>query len=277
MKSSLLTSNKLSPCTKCDVSITRCEFCLMKYDKLDPVATHQHKEFHDVQTKGLKWAVPNYLKNSKFVSKPLMSPFQKSQGSRDIMSMLSASQDLLKTPDNSQRTAKCSSQDYKDCGDCIVEIQKTNMQEIKLALQLLDFVNEELTAPKDENDFWISGKGKCLVFIKDGRAVGVITLEDLVSSHYNMKWMILSSKQIVEHVNPRFLAGISRIWVSKHYRRKGIALKLLEAAQKNFHNGVELKPLQIAWSQPSESGSKTAKKFNSILHKSGELLIPVYF
>ncbi|KAL6938164.1 hypothetical protein ACO0RG_004707 [Hanseniaspora osmophila] len=278
MKSSLLTSNKLSPSTKYDIMIKKCDICLMKYNKLDPVAAHRHKEFHDVQTKGLKWAVSNYLKNSKFALKPLNSSLKNSRGTRDIFQMLSGSQHHQPlTPENSQRSTNFNPQEDSACGEYIIEIQKENVQEVKLALQLLDFVNEELTAPKDENDFWISGNGKCFVFIKDGRAVGVITLEDLVSTHYTMKWMILSTKEIVEHVNPRFLAGVSRIWVSKQYRRNGIALKLLETARRSFCFGVELKPLQIAWSQPSESGSKTAKKFNSVLHKSGELLIPVYF
>lgn len=55
--------------------------------------------------------------------------------------------------------------------------------------------------------------------------------------------------------------GVSRIWVSRDHRRAGVAMALLEAASKHFCRDCVQPKCGIAWSQPTESGTRLARKW----------------
>ena len=57
------------------------------------------------------------------------------------------------------------------------------------------------------------------------------------------------------------LLGIARIWTSKTYRGKGLAMDLLECARNNFFYGVEAPKDLVAFSQPTESGGRLAERW----------------
>ena len=57
------------------------------------------------------------------------------------------------------------------------------------------------------------------------------------------------------------LLGISRIWISKTYRGKGLAVELLDCARHNFFYGVEAPKDLVAFSQPTESGGRLAERW----------------
>ena len=57
------------------------------------------------------------------------------------------------------------------------------------------------------------------------------------------------------------LLGISRIWTSKTYRGRGLAVDLLECARNNFFYGVEAPKDLVAFSQPTDSGGRLAKRW----------------
>ena len=57
------------------------------------------------------------------------------------------------------------------------------------------------------------------------------------------------------------LLGISRIWISKTHRGKGLAVELLECARHNFFYGVEAPKDLVAFSQPTESGGRLAERW----------------
>lgn len=57
------------------------------------------------------------------------------------------------------------------------------------------------------------------------------------------------------------LLGISRIWTSKSHRGHGLAINLLEYARENFFYGIEVPRHLVAFSQPTESGGKLAKRW----------------
>ncbi|ETI26624.1 hypothetical protein G647_10385 [Cladophialophora carrionii CBS 160.54] len=67
-----------------------------------------------------------------------------------------------------------------------------------------------------------------------------------------------SSICISEETYPA-VVGVSRIWTSKAFRHKGIANNLLECVMNQFIYGLELEPLQLAFSQPTESGAALAR------------------
>ncbi|MCJ1442521.1 MAG: N-acetyltransferase O1 (Establishment of cohesion protein 1) [Stictis urceolatum] len=57
------------------------------------------------------------------------------------------------------------------------------------------------------------------------------------------------------------LLGISRVWVSKSHRRKGIAQTLLDSARNNFFFGIQVPKKMVAFSQPTESGGYLAESW----------------
>lgn len=57
------------------------------------------------------------------------------------------------------------------------------------------------------------------------------------------------------------LLGISRIWTSRSYRGRGIAFDLLDCARGNFFYGMEVPKDLVAFSQPTESGGRLAKRW----------------
>lgn len=78
--------------------------------------------------------------------------------------------------------------------------------------------------------------------------------------------LINNSKSEERTYNPNepksCICGISRIWVSKYHRRKGIAFKLLEAVRKHFVYGIEMKRDEdMAFSQPTDNGNHLATKY----------------
>lgn len=57
------------------------------------------------------------------------------------------------------------------------------------------------------------------------------------------------------------LLGISRIWVSNQFRKQGLARRLLDAARGDFMYGLTVQKRLTAFSQPTESGGKLARRY----------------
>jgi N-acetyltransferase len=57
------------------------------------------------------------------------------------------------------------------------------------------------------------------------------------------------------------VVGVSRIWTSKSFRRKGIANNLLDCVMNQFIYGLEIARNELAFSQPTDSGAALAKSW----------------
>lgn len=55
------------------------------------------------------------------------------------------------------------------------------------------------------------------------------------------------------------VVGVSRIWTSKNFRRKGIANNLLDCVMNQFIYGMEIDRDEVAFSQPTDMGAALAK------------------
>lgn len=231
-------ANKLTKCTKCG----------MTYSNQSTNDVLTHTSFHDLHLNGRKWS--NNWGQQVHITSDLSS------GS-------------LSTPSLSQ-------DDYISDNAKIVMIRPNHPSEVKATLEIMTMVNNELSAPHDENSFWSQEEnpGKAFVYVKDGRAVGVITMEVLEKDRG--RWMIYKNKSIVQKSRPQFILGISRIWVCKSQRLQGIATKLLDASRQNTIFGEIVDKRFVSWSQPSDNGGKMALRYNSVKHASGEILIPCY-
>lgn len=231
-------SNKIIECTKCG----------MTYSNQSNEDMMMHNKFHDLRINGRKWS-NNWGQHVHLVE-------ESQYGS-------------LATPLLSQDS--CFADDER-----IVMVRPNHSAEVNATLEIMALVNNELNAPHDENSFWSNenGTGKAFIYVKNGRAVGVVTIEILGKDRG--RWMIYKNKVIVQKSRPQFILGISRIWVCKSQRLNGIATKLLNAARQNAILGKIIDKQFVAWSQPSDNGGKMALRYNSVKHNSGEILVPCY-
>ncbi|QLL33907.1 hypothetical protein HG536_0F02320 [Torulaspora globosa] len=228
-------------------SLIKCCQCEMTYSPSALNDASAHRVYHDMHLKGRKWS---------------------SSWGTDVTSH---QETVMLTPPSSSKSDSRFGQNER-----IVMIRAASAPEVKATMEIMNIVNDELNAPHDENEFWSlpGGQGKAFLYVKDNRAVGVVTVEVLGPSRG--RWMVYESKSIIEHVRPTFLLGISRIWVCRTERHKNIATRLVEAARENTIYGRSIDKRQIAWSQPTDSGGKLAFRYNGTRHKSGKILIPCY-
>ena len=159
----------------------------------------------------------------------------------------------------------------------IICINKSNKRHIQKVELLLSMVNQELNASQDSGQ-WKKpefDKSKAFVIIIDNKAIGLCTTDTIQPDQG--RWMIHKTQSIVPNqINRNVVIGISRIWISRKWRQYGLGKKLLNVVLKNSIYSVQLLKNQVAFSQPSFSGGMLAKSFNGVIHKSGEMLLPVY-
>lgn len=228
-------------------TLIKCAQCGMTYSNLSHNDISSHQKFHDIRLKGRKWS-------SKW-------------GQEVSISTISVNT----TPSLSQGN------DQIEFNEKVVMIRPGYKMEVNATIDIMTMVNDELNAPHDENGFWSEeheNNGKAFVFVKNGRAVGALTMEILTKNRG--RWMIYKNKEIVQNSRPQFVLGISRIWVCKSQRLRGIATTLLNTAREHTIFGKNVDRRYVAWSQPSDNGGKMAIRYNSVKHGSGEILIPCY-
>ncbi|KKY25062.1 putative sister chromatid cohesion acetyltransferase eco1 [Phaeomoniella chlamydospora] len=118
-----------------------------------------------------------------------------------------------------------------------------------------------------------SDRYKVFLHLKDGKCVG-LCLAERITEGYKVKankldkgdsnetaMRPISSSISVEEQSSPAVVGISRIWTSKAFRRKGIATNLLDCVMNHFIYGMEIEKEEVAFSQPTESGGKLAREW----------------
>lgn len=70
-----------------------------------------------------------------------------------------------------------------------------------------------------------------------------------------------SSSVCVSEARKPAILGISRIWTSNSHRKHGVATILLNSARSNFLYGMTFGKEKVAFSQPTESGGRLARKW----------------
>jgi N-acetyltransferase len=181
-------------------------------------------------------------------------------------------------------------------GSVVVVDRKISPPARKVVQKVLGTVNKELSAVDiDDAILWSqrildekeSGSGvkqsesekrndhksdryKVFLHVKDGRCVGLCLAERITKAHRvsgekNQKGQreaavgVKSSSISIEEETIPAVVGVSRIWTSKSFRRKGIANNLLECVMNQFIYGMEIDKDELAFSQPTESGGQLAR------------------
>jgi N-acetyltransferase len=112
---------------------------------------------------------------------------------------------------------------------------------------------------------------KVFLHVKDGKCVGLCLAERITKAHRVVGQKqkdndtgdgpatAKSSSISTEETTVPAVVGVSRIWTSKSFRRKGIANNLLECVMSQFIYGMEIEKDELAFSQPTESGCELAR------------------
>ena len=113
---------------------------------------------------------------------------------------------------------------------------------------------------------------KVFLYLADDKCIGVCLAErihnaskvigsEIDLSEHNAGLSTKSSSISTETTRDAALLGISRIWTSKSYRRKGIASALMDCARGSFFYGIEVPKEMVAFSQPTASGGQLAEQW----------------
>lgn len=238
---------------------TTCKVCGMTYFPHIPKDKELHVKYHKKFVGGVTW--PSSLHNKEGV---LLTKSIRRTEKRSLLLLLL----LLPLP----------------IVVTFVSVSKSSNLQLKKVEEILTMVNSELSAPRDSQE-WKNGatnkdvpiEGRAFVAITQNKAIAIVTTDPIYSTATQCKWMVHKNQSIVPNqVNNFIKIGISRIWTAPNYRYMGIAKYLLQCVMEHSIYGVTLSKNEIGFSQPSFAGGLLAKSFNGVVHKSGEILIPVY-
>ena len=184
-------------------------------------------------------------------------------------------------------------------GSVVVVDRKISPQARKVVQKVLGVVNKELSAAEIEDAVLWSQKSlvdtdghtdlgvrqsdaekrndhksdryKVFLHVKDGRCVGACLAERITKAHRVKPTELATDKGPETTTNHRgssitfedgtvpAVVGVSRIWTSKAFRRKGIANNLLDCVMNQFIYGIGIEKDEVAFSQPTESGGRLAR------------------
>lgn len=199
--------------------------------------------------------------------------------------------------DDSVKKLRCDTPLFSDKEAAVVVDQGSSLAARNTARRILDVVNKELGAANlDEDQLWghidgssgerkvhgkrkadpgierRAGRFKIFLHLIDHRCVGFCLAEKISHAFPVVSGKVrpddgemapfTKSSSISYSASAEIvLLGISRIWTSKSYRGQGLATKLLDCARSNFFYGVEVPSYLVAFSQPTESGARLARRW----------------
>jgi len=186
-------------------------------------------------------------------------------------------------------------------GSVVVIDRKSSPPARNMAKKVLEVVNKELSAAEiDESLLWSqksllknaetsgrevkqsdaeerndhkSDRYKLFMHVKDDKCIGMCLAERITEGRRvkgadgekngdpNATPRPKSSSISVEEEAAPAVVGVSRIWTSKAFRRKGIAVNLLDCVMSHFIYGMGIEKEEIAFSQPTESGKQLAEEW----------------
>jgi N-acetyltransferase len=128
--------------------------------------------------------------------------------------------------------------------------------------------NEDETAKSDKCD-----RFKVYLYIRSQKCVAACLAERIQEAHTVLAQDETSEQPSQPLAEPQsssisvsttadaVLLGISRIWVSSQFRKQGLARRLLDSTRSDFMYGLTVEKHLTAFSQPTESGGKLARRY----------------
>ncbi|KAI9710542.1 MAG: hypothetical protein M1820_002678 [Bogoriella megaspora] len=243
-----------------------CKICGMQYVPSNSEDSKMHKDFHNMSMNGTR------------MSKTFMDavePQKLAQGD--------SGQAIITVGRNDSRVVRSRAQEILHFAN--VELGALQIEEQSLWGQRI-----LVTMPDEDDDArsvgQVSNQGttlakcdryKMYLSIRGNKCIGLCLAEVITKAHKVIKLdedvQILqrpsisksSAIAISTDTDPALL-GISRIWTSKVYRGKGVATELLDRAAETFLYGMQIQKEKVAFSQPTESGGRLARKWFNMDH-----------
>lgn len=187
--------------------------------------------------------------------------------------------------------------DKLEHGEAILMVdRRSSLASRRKVKKVLEVVNTELSAADISDDtLWgglepasrvsstrktkgeyCDGEGaqfKAFVFLSSDKCVGLCLIEKIsfaykvvepsfeTSKKRDDSTRIQSSSISISDAPEVALLGVMRIWTSRSFRRRGIARVLLDCGRKHFFYGLEVTKDLVAFSQPTESGARLARRW----------------
>lgn len=243
-----------------------CQTCGMEYIPSNKEDAALHKEFHGMNVRGVDLG-KGFLKDACLTRVP-------------------SSRSSLREGETIVAVDRRSSGSAKNKARKVLEFVNTELSAAEVDdEQLWGGIESSVPAPKTrigkKRKAKASGGGrdrrgdrfKVFLYLDGDNCVGFCLAEKIssacqvVNSDAGQK----SSEQVIPTSNSSSIScsttadvallGIARIWTSKSYRGRGIAFDLLDCARGSFFYGMEVPKDLVAFSQPTESGGRLAKRW----------------
>ncbi|KAF9731233.1 hypothetical protein PMIN06_012085 [Paraphaeosphaeria minitans] len=121
-------------------------------------------------------------------------------------------------------------------------------------------------AKQEHSDHSTSDRYKVYLYVQGSKCVGACLAERIQEAFPvegdQLPADINSSSICVSEARKPAILGISRIWTSTSHRKHGVATTLLDSARSTLLYGMTIGKELVAFSQPTESGGKLARKWH---------------
>ncbi|KAI8998394.1 ESCO1/2 acetyl-transferase-domain-containing protein [Gaertneriomyces semiglobifer] len=210
-----------------DVGITTCPECGMKYSKAKPEDEALHVRYHRASIDGIEW--------SGYKTEIIASKL--ADGSRIVVV-----------------TENCSGHIQAKANEAVAVINGE-----------LGSVAECIT-PGSKIFLYISDHKRvvgCVVAEPIEKAFRVVSKTLAIDDSGKLRDNVQQNGSVYVECNSvvQSPCGISRIWVSKRNRRKGIASAMLDAIRVRFVFGCAIGKDELAFSQPTKAGKALAERY----------------
>ncbi|MCJ1461878.1 N-acetyltransferase O1 (Establishment of cohesion protein 1) [Pseudocyphellaria aurata] len=241
-----------------------CPTCGMEYIPSNKEDAALHKEFHGINVGGVDLG-------KGFLKDPCLTNVPSSRAS-------------LRDGETIVAVDRRSSESAKNKARKVLAVVNTELSAAEVDdEQLWEGIESSAPAPKirlrkkrKANRGAADNKGdrfKVFLYLDGDKCVGFCLAEKISSAcrvvkskagEKNSERLLSSPKSSSISYSPTpdvALLGISRIWTSKSYRGRGIAIDLLDCVRGNFFYGMEVPKDLVAFSQPTESGGRLATRW----------------
>jgi len=254
-------SNTPITCPQCQMSYTP---SLAEDTKLHDMYHNRHRDGIELDKafmkSAMKWCyeVPNILGSVVVVDRKISLPARRTlQKVLEVVNKELGSVDILEAELWGQKTLEGEAEDSKkvDCykvflhviggkcvGICLAE-RISKAYKVKSA-NLLELSRDDSQPEKDS------------IMSRDDPALLTPTSSAAPQHHFPS-----SADLQVESEPTDVVVGVSRIWTSRTFRKKGIANNLLDCVVTQFIYGLDIEKEQVAFSQPTDMGAALAKNW----------------
>ncbi|KAH8727099.1 sister chromatid cohesion acetyltransferase-like protein Eco1 [Phaeosphaeriaceae sp. PMI808] len=239
-----------------------CKICGMEYIPSNTEDSAVHRKFHGMNLRGVEFTKPIVERLRKnIVWNGDDGSFIAVIGRRDALVLRNRTTDVLQLVNTELAAVPISDEELwsQICAPNNETTPKRQQSSSKRPNQYVD----QPSVDRFKTYVYIIGQkcvGVCLVE-RIWEAYTVLDQEDAGVRTGETNPGPQSSSISISEASSAAMIGISRIWTSNQHRKAGIATRLLDCARSDFLYGLTVEKEKVAFSQPTESGGKLARRW----------------